>query len=107
MAFARVQIPAAVKRGVPFEVRISIRHPMETGFRVDDSGRTIPRNTLREFVCKYNGVDVFRASLGSGIAANPYLRFFVMAVDSGELAFEWLDDMGERGDTKAQVAVTA
>jgi len=107
MAFARVLVPPSVKRGEAIEVRISIRHPMETGFRVDDVGRTIARNTLKEFVCRYNGVEVFRASLGSGIGANPYLRFFITAVDTGELAFEWTDDAGERGDAKAAIAVTA
>jgi sulfur-oxidizing protein SoxZ len=105
MAFARVQVPQAVQRGEAIEVRISIRHPMETGFRVDDVGKTIARNTIREFVCRYSGVEVFRASLGSGIAANPYLRFFVAAVDSGELAFEWIDDAGERGDARAAITV--
>jgi sulfur-oxidizing protein SoxZ len=105
MAFARVQVPQAVRRGEAIEVRISIRHPMETGFRVNDVGKTIARNTIREFVCRYNGVEVFRASLGSGIAANPYLRFFVVAVDSGELAFEWIDDAGEHGDARAAITV--
>jgi sulfur-oxidizing protein SoxZ len=106
MAFARVTVPPAVKRGEAIEVRISIRHPMETGFRVDDVGKTIARNTIREFVCRYNGAEVFRASLGSGIAANPYLRFFVAAADSGELVFEWVDDAGERGDARGAISVT-
>ena len=107
MAFARVQVQAAPRRGEPFEVRLSIRHPMETGFRVGDTGKPIPRNTIRAFSCRYNGAEVFRASLGSGIAANPYLRFFVTAVDSGDLAFEWIDDAGERGEAHARVEVAA
>jgi len=105
MAFARIQLPPSVKRGDPIEVRISIRHPMETGFRVDDVGRTIARNTLRDLVCRYRGAEVFRASLGSGIAANPYLRFYVTATESGEMVFEWVDDAGERGDARAAVVV--
>jgi len=105
MAFARIQVAPGVKRGDAVEVRISIRHPMETGFRVDDSGRTIARNTIKELVCRYGAVEVLRASLGSGIAANPYLRFYVTAVDSGELVFEWVDDAGERGDAKAPIVV--
>ena len=39
--------------------------------------------------------------LSSGIAANPYLEFFVTAKESGPLAFEWVDDSGVRGsDTR-------
>ncbi len=103
--FARIQVPASAKAGEAVEVRLSIRHPMETGFRVDDVGKTIPRNTIKTFVCRYDGRDVFRASLGSGIAANPYLRFWLTATVSGELVIEWTDDAGERGDARAAINV--
>jgi len=105
MAFARIQLPPSVKRGDPIEVRISIRHPMETGFRVDDVGRSIPRNTLRDVVVRYGDAIVLRASLGSGIAANPYLRFFVTAREAGPLTVEWVDDAGEPGTASADVNV--
>jgi len=105
MAFARIQLPPSVKRGDAVEVRVSIRHPMETGFRVDDDGRTIARNTLKSLTCRYGDREVLRASLGSGIAANPYLRFHITAVASGDLVFEWIDDAGERGDARAALVV--
>lgn len=107
MPDARVNLPGSVRRGEPFEVRISIRHPMETGYRVDDAGRPVPRNAIKSFVCRYNGVDVLAAQMSSGIAANPYLRFFVTARESGELTFEWTDDAGVRGTERAAVVVAA
>ena len=105
MPTSRVQVPGEVRRGDAVEVKISVRHPMETGFRVDESGKRIARNTLREFSCRYNGTTVLSASLGSGVAANPYLRFFVTAIDSGELVFTWIDDAGERGEAVAALRV--
>ena len=105
MALARIQLPASAKRGEVIEVRIAIQHPMETGFRFDISGRAIPKNVINQLVCRYNGMEVFRAELGSGIAANPYLRFWITATASGELAFEWVDDAGERGDARAAINV--
>ena len=105
MADARISVPAKVARGEPFEVRIQIRHPMETGYRTDDVGTSIPRNVVRSFTCRYNGETGFAARLSSGIAANPYLRFFVTARASGELTFEWIDDVGTRGSDRAVVAV--
>ena len=105
MPDARVNVPASVARGKPFEVRIIIRHPMETGYRTDESGKSIPRNVIRTFTCKYNGETVFAARLSSGIAANPYLRFFVTARASGEMTFEWVDDAGTRGSDRAAVTV--
>ena len=47
------------------------------------SGKSIPRNVIRTFTCRYNGDVVFSARLSSGIAANPYLRFFVTAQGVG------------------------
>ena len=105
MAFARIVLPPAVAKGQPVEVRLSIRHPMETGFRVDDSGHSIPRNTIRELVARYGGVEVLRASLGSGVAANAYLRFFLTAEASGPLVLDWIDDAGEAGSATAEVKV--
>ncbi len=105
MPDARISVPARVARGQPFEVRIQIRHPMETGYRTDDVGKSIPRNVIRELTCRYAGDVAFAAKLSSGIAANPYVRFFVTATTSGELVFDWVDDRGVRGSERASVDV--
>ena len=102
---ARINIPAKVARNEPFEVRLQIRHPMETGYRTDDTGKAIARNVVRSVTCRYNGDLVFAAQLSSGIAANPYLRFFVTERASGELQFEWVDDAGVRINERAPVVV--
>lgn len=94
MANAKIQVPAEVKRGEVVEVRLLIRHPMETGFRHDEVGRIIPQNVINQVTCRYNGVEVFRAELFSGIAANPYLSFFTVAEASGDLELTWGDDAG-------------
>ena len=102
---ARITVPASVTPGQAFEVRIQIRHPMETGYRADESGRSIARNVIREFTCRYAGDPVFAARMSSGIAANPYLRFFVTAQQSGELVFDWLDDEGTRFNERVSLNV--
>lgn len=104
---ARVLVPPRAKRGELVEVRIAIQHPMETGFRMDNNGRQIPKNTISNLVCRYNGAEVFRAEMGSGIAANPYLQFFVVAQESGEMVFSWSDDSGQQGTASAKIEVTA
>src|SRR6266702_1550454 len=93
---ARNQIPRQAKRGEVVEVRVLIQHPMETGFRHDDVGRLIKRNVINAFSCRYNGVEVFRADLSSGIAANPYLQFFPVAEARGNLEVTWIDGAGRR-----------
>ncbi len=105
MADARITVPPVVARGQPFEVRVQIRHPMETGYRTDDAGRAIARNVIRTLACRYDGETVFAAQMSPGIAANPYLRFFVTARGSGELVFEWADDAGVQETARAAVTV--
>ena len=106
MMLGRVQVPPHVKRGEVFEVRVIVQHPMETGFRRDAEGKRVPRNAIHSLACRYNGAEVFRATLSTGIAANPYFVFPVLATRSGELAIEWSDDRGEKGRVAAMVNVT-
>jgi sulfur-oxidizing protein SoxZ len=101
---ARVQIKEA-KRGEVMRVALLIQHPMETGYRLDADGSKVPKNVIRSLVCRYNGVEVFRAEMSPGIAANPFLQFPVLARESGELEFAWVDDAGERGAAKQAVVV--
>lgn len=105
MGLARILVPERVKRGDLIEVRLVVQHAMETGFRLDAWGNRIPRNAIHSLACRYNGVEVFRATLGTGIAPNPYLRFFTRAVDSGELEFWWLDDDEAEGTARARISV--
>lgn len=102
---ARIQMQGQARRGDAVEIRIAIQHPMETGFRRDDVGRAIRKNVINNFVCRYNGVEVFRAEMGSGIAANPYLDFYTVADASGDLVFDWVDDEGKTGSERAHLVV--
>ena len=102
---ARIEVQREARRGDPVEVRIVIQHPMETGFRYDSLGRPTPRNVIHRFECRYGGVEVFRASMGAGIAANPYLRFFVRAERSGDIECRWVDQENASGYASAWVTV--
>ena len=103
----RIQLPRNVKRGDVVTVRVAIQHAMETGYRVDESGRPIARNVIRAFTCRYKGAEVLRAELSSGISANPLLEFHLTASDSGEVEIEWLDDQGTRETAKQLLVVGA
>ena len=105
MMLARVKVPENAQRGEVIPVRIAIQHPMETGFRYDNVGQTIPKNVIHTLVVRYNGAEIFRAEMGSGIAANPYIEFHTIAAESGVLDFSWTDDGGQTGAARARVTV--
>jgi sulfur-oxidizing protein SoxZ len=94
MARALVNVPANAKRGDIIEIKTLIQHEMESGFRVDNMGKVFPRDIITDFVCKYNGEEIFRAELFPAIAANPFFTFFTRATESGTIIFEWSGDNG-------------
>jgi len=90
----RIKIPASVNTGEIIEVKTLATHIMETGNRKDASGHVIPRNIIHTFRATFEGQEVFSATLGSGIAANPYIAFFMRVPGPGTLTLTWLDDEG-------------
>ena len=105
MMLGRLQVPPSARKGEPFEIRVLVQHPMETGFRRDMNGRVIPMNVVDKLACTHGGREVFSAELGTGMSANPYLVFYAVAEASGEVVVEWSDDRGERGRAAAMLTV--
>ncbi len=105
MARALVNVPATAKRGEVVEIKALVSHIMETGYRRTQLGALIPRDIIRQFVCTYNGVEVFRAEFHPAIAANPFIAFWTVAIESGTLAFTWTGDNGYSVTESAAVRV--
>ena len=104
---SRIQMPRKARPGEVIEIRIAIQHPMETGYRHNELGQPIAANVINRLTCKYGGNEIFRAEMGTGIAANPYLGFFTVAGASGNVEFSWVDDKGETGEARVPLVVTA
>jgi sulfur-oxidizing protein SoxZ len=105
MARALINVPATAKRGEIIEIKTLIQHEMETGFRVGTNGQVIPRDIITDFICKYNGEEIFRADLHPAISANPFFTFFTVATESGTISFEWSGDNGFAVSETATITV--
>src|SRR5262245_37554782 len=105
MARALINVPAKAKRGEVIGIKKLIQHELETGCRPDNTGRRIPRDIITDFVCKYNGEEIFRAELHPAIAANPFFVFTTVATESGTLSFEWSGDKGFSATETAKITV--
>jgi sulfur-oxidizing protein SoxZ len=102
---ALINVPARAKRGEIVEIKTLISRVMETGYRRTQLGAAIPRDIVRRFVCTYNGTEVFRAELHPAIAANPFIAFSTVAVESGTLTFQWTGDNGFSVTESAKITV--
>jgi sulfur-oxidizing protein SoxZ len=94
MGAARVRMPGNARRGEVIEIRTLVQHPMESGFRLDNTGKEIPRHIVESFECTYNGREIFRAKLYPAVSTNPFFMFYAVAAESGDFVFTWRDDQG-------------
>ncbi|MEE8310447.1 MAG: thiosulfate oxidation carrier complex protein SoxZ [Hyphomicrobium sp.] len=92
----RIKIPESAKVGEVIEIRTLATHIMETGNRKDASGKTIARDIIHTFTATFEGRLVFSADLGPGIAANPYIAFYLKVPGPGAIEMTWLDDSGAK-----------
>ena len=101
----RMQVFPAFAPGTTTRVRLLIQHPMETGFRFDVDGKTVPKNVIHTLTATFDGARVFKATWGSGISADPFLEFQVRTPRSGELVLQWVDDDGNTGEARAHIVM--
>ncbi|ACL62400.1 thiosulfate oxidation carrier complex protein SoxZ [Methylobacterium nodulans] len=106
MARSLINVPKTARAGSVIEIKTLISHPMETGYRPGPDGRLVPRNIVTEFVCRYEGEEIFRADLYPASSANPYLTFTTLATRSGTLTFTWSGDNGFSQTESATIEVT-
>ncbi len=106
MPNTRIKVPASAKAGEAVPIRAIIQHPMENGFRVNSQGTAVPVDIVTDFVCTYDGNEVFRVKLEPGISANPYFEFFLTATKTGPVEFWWRDQHGAETTVSAPLEVT-
>ena len=101
-----LKFPEQVQRGNEVFVRAKIDHDMESGWRTTQEGNAVPKNLVREFICLYNGKEVFRAAFDAGMSPNPYIGFYIRASESGNIDCTWVTGDGERLSTSSLLTVT-
>ncbi|MFZ7094456.1 thiosulfate oxidation carrier complex protein SoxZ [Primorskyibacter sp. 2E233] len=103
---ALLNIPEQAARGDILQVKVLIRHPMETGFRSNRDGKIVPRDIIHEVRCTYGGAEVFGASFFPAVSANPFLSFYLRAEQTGEVTIRWIDEGGTEYSDARMLTVT-
>ncbi len=106
MPTIRLSVPDTAKKNEVIEIKAMIQHPMETGYRRGQKGEVIERDIIKFFECHYDDKLVFSSEFFPGIAANPFLTFYVRAEKTGELKFKWTDQTGQSWSDSATLTVT-
>ena len=94
----------ATENGGVTEVKILMKHDMESGQRKDATGKVIPAWHINTVTAKVKDKEVFAAQFGPAVSKDPFLNFKFKGAAKGEkISVTWLDN---RGDTRTdEVAI--
>lgn len=85
-------------RGGVAEIKSLIRHPMESGARMDQStGKPFPMKLITNVDVSVNGNKVVDAQWSANISTNPYMHVNVAANSGDEVTINLVDNTGETG----------
>lgn len=83
-------------------VSAMLRHPMETGRRIDPkTNKLIPVEHITEVSFDLNEETVMSAVIGGGISKNPFFSFYLQGAESEDiLSVSWKDILGNTDSIK-------
>jgi len=91
--------PMRIRAGVAgdtVEVKILMRHDMETGQRKDPTGAVIPAHYIKTIVAKHKDKVVFDANFGPSVSKDPFLSFKFKGGAAGDkVTVTWVDTSGD------------
>ena len=91
--------------GDTVEVKVLIRHDMETGQRKDAAGKAVPAHFIQTLVAKWNDKVVLEAEMGTSVSKDPFLSFkFKGGAKGDQVTVAWTDS---KGDSRSDEVVIA
>ena len=85
------------------EVKLLVKHPMESGYRKGEDGKRIPAHFIETLVVRCKDKVIFDAYLGIAVSENPYIEFNFKGAEPGDLIeATWVDNLK---DTRTDSAV--
>jgi len=95
----------AIASGDEVEVKILMRHIMESGQRKDAAGKLVPAHFIQSVVAKCNDKVVLDASFGPAVSKDPFLSFkFKGGAKGDKLAISWTDNKGDSRSDQVNIS---
>lgn len=105
MASETIRLKASLNEKGITEVKALIKHPMETGMRIEQStGEFIPAHFIEEVVCEHQGKVVMSAIWSAGISKDPYIAFrFKDGKVGDKVKLKWKDNKNDTDEAEIDI----
>ncbi len=91
-----IRIRAQAKAGVT-DIHVLMPHPMETGFRKDESGEFVAAHYITDVEIFVADRSVLKATLSRAVSEDPLVFFRIKGgLPSEPVRVSWVDSWGER-----------
>ncbi len=91
----------AAESGGTVDVKILMKHDMESGQRKDAAGKTIPAWFISTIKVTANGKDVFNGQFGPAVSKDPFLNFKYKGAKGDKIVVSWIDSKGDKRTDEA------
>ena len=104
----RMKLSRRIKKDDVFKVKVRFDHPSFTGLGMVDEtqvnfNRAVPSTYIRNMLVYYDDELVSRFRTSSALADNPLFTFKLKAVKEAPVTVVFVDNLGERWETTANV----
>jgi sulfur-oxidizing protein SoxZ len=90
-----MRIRAQENNGI-VDVKILIRHDMESGLRKGEDGSLVPAWFIHTLRVQAQGKEVFSAQLGPAVSRDPFFNFKYQGAKGDRLLVTWIDTKDDR-----------
>lgn len=94
MAKKTIRAKAKERNGL-VDVKLLMKHPMETGLRKDKDGNKIPEHFIQTVKATHNGNTVFDVQFNTAVSKDPYLAFSFAGAKGDTMTVAWADNTGD------------
>jgi sulfur-oxidizing protein SoxZ len=98
-----MRIRAQENKGI-VDVKILIRHDMESGLRKGDDGVLVPAWYIHTLKAEVQGKVVFHAQLGPAVSRDPFINFRYPGAKGDTLLVSWVDT---KNDTRRDEVIVS
>jgi len=85
------------------EIKMMIKHPMHTGNQYNNQGKIINKNIIQRIIFQLDSIEIFSASLGTGISKDPFFELKIFPSESSTLKIMCEDEYNNYSGKKIEL----
>ena len=88
------------------KIKMMVKHPMHTGNQYNNQGKIINKNIIQKIIFQLDSIEIFSASLGTGISKDPFFELKIFPPDSSTLKTTCKDEFKNYSQKKIELIKT-